>query len=368
MLHSLLASPNDEKIMLIPASLLAFVLLVCSTIPSVASEQIPLVSDEAPVHTQRTTIIDLLSADEQYSHLILALQRSRLVPTINRLYNGSTLFAPTNNAIEQAAAQEAEPLWSLALPESVALHDNINSKLRQTLLYHLLNVTLPVQWNATKTPLLLPTMLFPHPRAGHEKPGGPFPDSPDVHSLLGNASQVLRFCVKPSAGGNVTLTIGGDARGEGGLSIDQSKIKTATNGVIFPLDTSVLELPKSVGHILRTHPALSQIRSLYSAAALHRLDNQSSLTLFAPADDAWEQLDDLELRYLRSGFAQSDLEEIFNDHGVVQKVVGYQERLVVQREGMLGFIGADCKLIMHSDDTWQSFHRDYRISRETSDQ
>lgn len=324
--------------MKLPTGLISVLVLLYGAYATEAS-QIPFASEETdtPIHPLRTTIVDLLSQDGNYTHLVLALQRSRLIPTINRLHNGSTLFAPTNNAIELVAAREEDPLWSLALPENLqqTYSDNINAQLRRTLLYHLLNVTLPLEWNISD-PILLPTMLFPHPmKAGHEKPGGPFPDAPDIHSLLGNASQVLRFSAsKDWSSANTSFTVGCDAQGEGGLSVNTAKIVNGTNGVIFPLESGVLQLPASAGHILRTHPSLSHIRSLYSNEALHSLDNKSEITLFAPADHAWEALDEMERRYLASGFAQSDLQEIFDDHLVRQEQIGYVDQLLSQSNGM----------------------------------
>lgn len=318
--------------MKLPAALLSLVALLLST-SLVQASQIPLqaLEDDTPVHAQRTTIVDLLSLDGNYTHLVYLLQRSRLVPTINRLHNGSTLFAPLNSAIEAAALQESDdPIWSLGLQQDTLIWtDNINAKLRATLLYHLLNVTLPLNSNITE-PILLPTMLFPHPtKAGNEKPGGPFPDSPDVHSLLGNASQVIRFLASPLDDGNHTFSVGVDAYGQGGVSVVYDKIATATNGIILPIET-VLPRPKSIGHLLRAHEKLTTVRELYSEEALHSMVNQSEITLFAPADDAWKQLDEMEMSYLRSGFAQSDLKEIFDHHTTRQEHVGYVDQLLAQ--------------------------------------
>ena len=44
--------------------------------------------------------MDALNEDPDYTSLLNLLQKARLIPTLNRL-NGSTLFAPTNDAIKR---------------------------------------------------------------------------------------------------------------------------------------------------------------------------------------------------------------------------------------------------------------------------
>jgi solute carrier family 25 (mitochondrial carnitine/acylcarnitine transporter), member 20/29 len=107
--------------------------------PLVASAQRPIYSSTPSISS--TTLVDALSADPDYTHLIRLLQRARLIPTLARL-NGTTLFAPTNNAIERYASDNS--LWSAGLYDEVDYpkpHDNIQEGLRQELLYHMLNGT-----------------------------------------------------------------------------------------------------------------------------------------------------------------------------------------------------------------------------------
>src|SRR5580693_7458774 len=70
-----------------------------------------------------STLVDALNADPDYTSLLSLLQKARLIPTLNRL-NGSTLFAPTNDAIRRHP-----PLSRL----SSLAGDNVNEQLRQEL-------------------------------------------------------------------------------------------------------------------------------------------------------------------------------------------------------------------------------------------
>src|SRR5580698_5885448 len=80
----------------------------------------------SPQDTLSSTLVDKLSEDPDYTTLLRLLQRARLIPTLNRL-NGSTLFAPTNDAIKR------HPSLSRL---SLLTGDNVNEQLRQELFYH----------------------------------------------------------------------------------------------------------------------------------------------------------------------------------------------------------------------------------------
>ena len=114
----------------LPLSLLAF-------LPLAHSAQVVLQPGNATVLS--TNLVDALSADPDYTSLLRLLQQAKLIPTLNKL-NGSTFFAPTNDAIKRHSAQNA--LWQAALQDDpLDLKDNIQEKLRQELFYHLLNET-----------------------------------------------------------------------------------------------------------------------------------------------------------------------------------------------------------------------------------
>ena len=136
-------------------------------------------------HIESITLVDLLSADPDYSLLLRLLQRSRLITTLNKL-NGSTFFAPTNEAVRAAIVLPHGDddrdlyIWidqELSDPHATAMPpvDNIQARLRATLLYHTLNYTL--QYNSSDAPFAVPhlheTLLQPHPKEGTGPPGEP---------------------------------------------------------------------------------------------------------------------------------------------------------------------------------------------------
>jgi solute carrier family 25 carnitine/acylcarnitine transporter 20/29 len=282
---------------------------------ALAQEQLPLQYD-----TTRTTLTDVLSANAHFSSLLRLLQRSRLIPTLNRLSN-ATLFAPTNAALAEAGFDDGD--LDLTAP------DNIQAALRRQLLYHLLNYTLPLSNDTSQPTQLIETLLFPHPKAGHGKPG--WPDLPDEHSLLGGEGQKLKLAKDSNV---TTLRANGKA-----AQVMMANASYAGNGLVLPIDR-LLSPPKSISHALFDHPSLSQIRSLYSEAQLREYATRPNLTLFVPIDTAWEgnALDELEWRYLRSGFAEKDLLELFQNHAA-SNTIGYANRLEQEKKGMFWLLG-----------------------------
>lgn len=195
-------------------------------------------------HTTRSTIVDVLSSDADYSTLIHLLQRTKLIPTLNKL-NGSTFFAPTN------AAFSSHPPTALYLslspePSSPSLvPDNILHQLRQTLLYHVLNFSSPASHLfPSGSPLPLETLLFPANYSGHTTPDpSPAPPwLPAAQGSLGGEGQRLRAVRREGDGGD---WIGVDWRGQGGVQVLE-KGRKAGNGVIFKIG-GVLAMPPDIG-------------------------------------------------------------------------------------------------------------------------
>ena len=183
------------------------------------------------------TLVDALNADPDYSSLLLLLQKARLIPTLNRL-NRSTLFAPTNDAIERHSANNL--LWRNIL-DSQEVPDNIQEQLRQQLFYHLLNNSL-VGTPTDNNTQVLKTLLYPHdPRdpPSHEPP----PWMPIPTGTLGSEPQRLRI-----AAHDQSAYIGTDAFGKGGVAIVKDK-QIADNGVLFGI-SEVLEPPPDLGESL----------------------------------------------------------------------------------------------------------------------
>ncbi|GAA5886633.1 hypothetical protein JCM5296_005355 [Sporobolomyces johnsonii] len=336
--------------------------------------------------TTATTLVDLLSASPDHSLLLAAFQRARLIPTLNRL-NGSTLFAPTNDAIRaerdrEAGRGEADAATDGGLSStSVWSHvvdwadrpgddledadsdgnkrDNLQLALRETLLYHLLNYTLfPPPSNDSSVSSLLPlpldvptlqeTLLFPTlspynrsfpapPSLPGSEPDQPDPSAPPTdrpEGLLRGEGQRVRVMRRKGDGkGKDEIRVGVDWRGGGGVK-GERKIEHARNGDFVSLD-GVLQKPKDLATLIRTEPSVSTFASLLPSQVFDYISTAPHMTVFAPTNDAWDALSDLEMRYLRSGFAEMDLSEIFDDgasqEGAGKGKVGYLEKLVGEK-------------------------------------
>ncbi|GAA5860537.1 hypothetical protein JCM8547_000334 [Rhodosporidiobolus lusitaniae] len=343
-------------------------------LPLALASPAPAPPSPAP-HPAASTLVDVLSASSQHQLLLAAFQRARLVPTLNRL-NGSTLLAPTDDAIRQEKDREQERglsgtdeegVWSAVVewveqgqPEKALLTqpDNLQLALRDTLLFHLLNYTLfpPPPTNSSDSdsapeplpfdvPLLQETLYFPSlfpynrsfpapPSLPGTEPNKPDPDAPKdrPEGLLHGEGQKVRVLRKKSGD---EVWVGVDWKGEGGVKMVNETI-FAANGAMVPLD-GVLSKPNDLASLVRSRPELSTLASLLPPQVLDYLTTAPHVTLFAPTNEAWAALSDLEMRYLRSGFAELDLSEIFGDSasqaGAGKGKIGYLERLVGQKGG-----------------------------------
>ncbi|SCZ98884.1 BZ3500_MvSof-1268-A1-R1_Chr7-1g09305 [Microbotryum saponariae] len=388
----------------IPSLLLLTLSFILSFALAASSASPPLF----PPSARSISLVDLLNDSPEHSMLLSALQRARLIPTVN-LLNGSVLWAPTNDAIKaeiehekQYASHLAErhsakrhrpslscststssdtvratntPIWSYAVHGFSALmtsnrseeRDNLQLELRDTLLYHMFNYTLfPPPHDDTPPPsdnrtslmsngtgpfdglpldrvILHETLYHPSLSSFNKSfpapptlPGSP-PDNPDpdkphkVEGLLRGQGQRVRVVRKSAIkkGSKEEVWIGGDWRGEGGAVAD-NKILHATNGALVSL-TAVLHRPVDLAAHIRTNPDLSTFASLLPESLLNYIATAPHLTLFAPTNEAWASLSDLELKYLKSGFAEKDLIEIFgagaSREGVGKGKVGYVSSL-----------------------------------------
>ncbi|KPV77563.1 uncharacterized protein RHOBADRAFT_5402, partial [Rhodotorula graminis WP1] len=305
-----------------------------------------------PPDTSR--LVDLLARSDEHQLLLGAFQRARLIPTLNRL-NGPTLWAPNDRAIQRA--RDDERRRGLLDDGGGDSHDNLQLALRDTLLYHLVNRTLvpPPPSNGTNStepapkplPLDATTLhetlyfpsLFPYNRSFPAPPSlpGTEPDEPDPDApedrpegLLHEEGQRLRVVRRVDDKKRDEYWVGVDWKGAGGVR-SAGPPKFARNGVLVPID-GVLTRPDDLATIIRSTPELSTLASLLPKPVLKYLSTASHLTLFAPTNEAWAGLTELEMRYLRSGLAELDLSEIFGDgasrSGAGSGKVGYLERLV----------------------------------------
>ncbi|KAJ6604502.1 carnitine/acyl carnitine carrier [Mycena vulgaris] len=267
----------------------------------------------AQIPIQSTTLVDALSADPDYTSLIRLLQRARLIPTLNRL-NGSTFFAPTNDAIHRHG------LWNAAAhDESFVVSDNIEEQLRQQLFYHLLNYSLDPMPEAPNLQVLK-TLHFP--RTPLEPPSRDPPPSPPWMPLpggsLGSDPQRLRLAAR---GQGAWIDV--DAFGKGGVEIVKGEID-AGNGVLLGID-GVLTPPPDLAQLVSQHSSVSYFHRVLTPEIAARLNSTSEMTLFLPVNDAWEALPALERLYLESEFATDDLNRILEAHAVVEKKVKWSD-------------------------------------------
>lgn len=201
--------------------------------PALAASQTPWATTTTP------TLVDALSADPDYTSLLRLLQRARLIPTLNRL-NGSTLFAPTNDAVKRHIA--TNPLWHNAL-HADSLADNVQEQLRQQLFYHLLNYSIQALPDSSN-PQTHRTLLFPstplEPPSREPPPSPPWLPIPG--GTLGGAPQRLRISSR-----NEEVWVGVDASGNAGAHIVKG-LTDGGNGVLFGI-ADVLEPPPDLGKI-----------------------------------------------------------------------------------------------------------------------
>jgi len=338
-----------------------------------------------------SSLVDLLSTSPDHSLLLRAFQRARLIPVLNQL-NGSTLFAPTNEAIRSKQKQEQEEergvvqVWSsldsTSSSSSSRERDNLELELRETLLYHCLNYTLlidpsiapnssssstiniykpppyqllPIDRVVLQETLYYPSLSsfndsFPHPPS---LPGSPpdkdSPSFPENHpkGLLYGQGQKLRLVRRrrrrrksSEIEGKELLVdkvwIGVDSKGNDGIPVNSNRVEWAKNGVLIPI-SGTLSRPKNLYETIQLDPSLTIFNSLLPEKMVEYLKKTSHLTLFAPTNEAWESLSELEMRYLKSQFSELDLKEILQDSSTRRatsittggggQVVGYLEKI-----------------------------------------
>ncbi|THG94951.1 hypothetical protein EW026_g6615 [Hermanssonia centrifuga] len=262
-------------------------------------------------------LVDALGNDSEYTSLLVLLQRTRLIPTLNKL-NGSTLFAPTNDAIKRRASRNA--LWDTALGvEELNLLDNIQEKLRQELFYHLLNYSLS-ELPTEQDPQVHRTLHFPHipvEPPTHDPPPYP-PWMPIPGGTLGGEPQRLRISSREGE-----TWVGVDAFGEGGAETTKAQVETS-NGILIGIG-DVLQVPPDLATVISSHPSLSYLTNILTPETIEFLNTTSELTLFLPVDSAWQALPHYERLYLESKYASDDLTRIVNMHAVAGKSLSYSE-------------------------------------------
>ncbi|KAI3622790.1 carnitine acyl carnitine carrier [Moniliophthora roreri] len=271
-----------------------------------------------PTSSLRTTLIDCLNNDSDYLSLLMLIQQANLVPTLNRL-NGSTLFAPTNDAIERY--RSSNPLWNSILDDSNTLvNDNVREGLRQQLFYHLLNYSVAALPHDEEPLQVLETLHFPHKHVDpptHEPPPYP-PWLPIPGGTLGGKPQRLRVAARAQK-----AFVGVDAFGEGGSEVVKGQTDCG-NGVLFGI-ADVLEPPPDLATVVSQHSDVSYFNNVLTSEITKLLNSTPGLTVFLPINKAWEALDEYERLYLESRYATDDLNRILNMHAVAEDGVKWSD-------------------------------------------
>lgn len=221
--------------------LLRLPLALLATLPLVAPAQVPLRSTPQPAPAT-VTLVDVLSSDPDYTELVRLLQRARLIPTLNRL-NGSTFFAPNNEAIERYRKRKPTGLWvtALALADGEELDDNVQEELRQHLFYHLLNYTVEELPGASSV-MFHETLYYPRkPTEPPSREPPPYPPwMPIPGGSLGGLPQRVRVASRDD-----NLWAGVDSSGAGGVELASKEGVGASNGIIYGLE-DVIEQPANI--------------------------------------------------------------------------------------------------------------------------
>ncbi|SJL05551.1 uncharacterized protein ARMOST_08919 [Armillaria ostoyae] len=278
----------------------------------VSPAQVPLTDPS----TTSITLVDALSADPDYTSLLLLLQRARLIPTLNRL-NGSTLFAPTNDAIKHYS----NTLWNSVLDDStLILADNVQEKLRQQLFYHLLNYSISSLPDDSEPIKVLKTLHFP--RTPVDPPSKEPPPSPPWMPIpggsLGGEPQRLRVASRKEG-----VWVGVDANGKHGAEVTKGQVD-AGNGVLLGVNR-MLEPPPDLATVVSKLSSVSYFHNVLTPEITRTLNSTEALTLFLPVNGAWDALHPLERLYLESEYATDDLNRILNMHAVAEEEVKWSE-------------------------------------------
>ena len=247
------------------------------------------------------TLLSALSSSDQHTIFIRLLQRAKAIPLLAHI--NATLFAPTDAAWEAWFAEhtpkgsheyhngwlscQGSSQWLIDQEDSIATRvldgqdevrerqrlNNQNWALRQHILYHVLNYTLPQSHIVADSDhaniTIETTLLFPLAEEP-ELPPTPPPGPPWVprggEGMLAGHGQRLRLAKAGSLAGGATGTIGVDHRGEGGATVwngagwqthgnqtgQRGKerkfdgVRWVRNGAVVGID-AVLQPPPSIG-------------------------------------------------------------------------------------------------------------------------
>jgi solute carrier family 25 carnitine/acylcarnitine transporter 20/29 len=353
---------------------------------------------EAPDTPRIPNLLDVLVASPNHTILVRLLQRTRLIPTLMNLMElgdsrGLTIIAPTDDGIRKKKAMEEEArlssqaetaftaeyselntqalsTWEWAM--HLAKHDakpededliaplwtseetrigNVNAVLRQQLLYHMINHTLPynltfdgnLQKSLSDTlpsvgsAAMLTTLHRPSHRLLHEptRPGPvpqppsspPHPGAEDEGGLLAGEGQKMRI----AAGSKGEVWLGTDSKGLGGVRAVKAD-RSSRKGLVLSID-GVIDLPPSLASLLTTNPTLQYLRNLTTSTLLRSLTETAHTTFFLPTESSFEALTTVERAFIQGDWelARQDRLKLLGEHmsgiGLGQGRIGYASRL-----------------------------------------
>jgi len=223
-----------------------------------------------PHQPRTTTIIDLLSTNEEFGPLLKVLQRTALIPLLNTAPN-ITLIAPIAAAFDD---------------------DNIDVT-RRLMMYHTLNAS--VLSSMIEGEIVFESLLRMDERD---------------NSSLGVGVRVERQ--GDSGRGQGALRIGGTAR--------VVKSDWVANNVIQVVDR-LIQIPESIGSLSSRGYMLiveSNLDKMKSASTFNTLFKDTSFpreySLFVPDDSSFDILHPVEISYLKTKFGEQDRTALLHRH------------------------------------------------------
>lgn len=347
---------------------------------------------EAPSYPSKPNLVDLLAASPNHVIYVRLLQRTRLVPTLMNLLEygdgrGLTIIAPTDDAIKRRiesdrasriallsasdSAEQGRSIWEWA---SIIVEDgdespsddtqatlwidgkmqlgNVNAVLRQQLLYHMVNYTLPYQFSpdgrinsssendrlSSGKVEMLSTLHRPSRRLLHEptRPGPiphppstpPHPGAEDDGGLLAAEGQKMRIATQGKEG---DVWVGTDATGSGSVKIVGADASSST-GLLLSID-GIVDIPPSLANLLKTNPVLQHLHNLTTSTLLSSLTEAAHSTFFLPTEKAFEALSAVEMTFITGDWelAKQDRLKLLGEHmsgiGMGQGKIAYAQRL-----------------------------------------
>ncbi|KAK8843447.1 hypothetical protein IAR55_007104 [Kwoniella newhampshirensis] len=388
------------------------------TISNQTVKDLPVQGDD--MSTNAETLVSALSSSSQHTIFIHLLQRSKSIPMLAHIGN-ATVFAPTDQAWTDWAdrhhpdrsldgehnnlaggwlghegldewMRDEEDILRMRIAQSGMAEeeerrslDNQNWALRQHLLYHILNYTLPPlsfivsssSPSTRKNISIQTTLLYPQAQEPIPPPT-PEPGPPWLprggEGLLGGHGQRIRLAKGGSEEGRQRGKVGVDWEGNGGAVIwdgtgweergngtldVENRIagaKWVRNGVVVGIE-AVLDMPVSIEEAIKSHPSLTYLSHILPfdsppSPLPSSFATTPHLTVFAPSDEAFSVLDDIEKGYLEGPYGEEGVGRIVAESvtlGVGKNCVGWSDTLSSKALGFETASGDELEVMVPAD-------------------